>query len=404
MSNRDKEVPEGFKLAEQGQIPAEWETVRLSEFAEVKYGKATPKDHGQIPVVGSGGVFSNTSIPLVDFPTIVIGRKGTAGKVWFCPSPCYPSDTAFYLRWRRDIDIPFVFYFMTLNPLSGEHAKTTVPSIQKPYLENMIIPLPPLLEQHAIAGVLSTVQKAIEAQDKIVAAARELKKSLMRHLFTYGPVPVSEAENVPLKETEIGPVPEHWKVVKAGKHLKIHAGGTPSRQVPEYWGGSFPWIKTGEVNYTRIMSTEETISLAGLHNSAAKLLPKGTLVMAMYGQGVTRGRVAILGIEAAMNQACAALIPDTTLSSEFLYTYFTYAYEAVRSLGHGAHQKNLSADIIKQIDIPVPPGGEQHLISSLVEIVEHKIRSEENRKAALQALFKTMLHLLMTGKMRVVGG
>jgi len=96
VNGENNNIPEGFKMTEIGVLPEEWEVVRLGEIAEVKYGKANPKDSGQIPVIGSGGVFATTSNPLVDYPTIVVGRKGTAGKVWFCPTPCYPSDTTFF--------------------------------------------------------------------------------------------------------------------------------------------------------------------------------------------------------------------------------------------------------------------------------------------------------------------
>ncbi|HDI52036.1 MAG TPA: restriction endonuclease subunit S, partial [Bacteroidetes bacterium] len=201
-------IPEGFKTTELCGIPEEWKVVRLGEVAKVKYGKANPKDTGNIPVVGSGGIYSSTTSPLVDYPTIIIGRKGTAGKAWLFLRPCYPSDTTFYLEWKKDIDVSFLFNYLVLNPLSGEHAKTTLPSLQKPDLENYLIPLPPLSEQHRIAAVLSAVQDANYKTGAVIAAAKSLKKSLMRHLFTYGPVPAGAAESVPLAETEIGLVPE----------------------------------------------------------------------------------------------------------------------------------------------------------------------------------------------------
>jgi type I restriction enzyme S subunit len=108
------EIPEGFKMTELGTLPEEWEVVRLWDVADAKYGKANPKDNGIIPVVGSGGIYSSTTTPLVDYPTIVIGRKGTAGKVWLFLKPCYPSDTTFYLVWKKEINIRFLYYHMVL--------------------------------------------------------------------------------------------------------------------------------------------------------------------------------------------------------------------------------------------------------------------------------------------------
>jgi len=167
-----------------GPLPVHWRVVRLGEISEVKYGKANPNDSGSIPIVGSGGIFANTSTPLVTHPTLVIGRKGTAGKVWLFLSPCYPSDTTFYLHWKKEIDVSFVFYFLNLRPLSGEHAKTTLPSLQKPYLENTSVPLPPLPEQRAIAEMLGAVDEKIQAEERRKAALQSLFRSMLHYLMT----------------------------------------------------------------------------------------------------------------------------------------------------------------------------------------------------------------------------
>jgi len=173
-----------LKETEIGWVPKGWEIVKLGEIGNVKYGKANPKDSGLIPVVGSGGIFSTTKVPLVKNPTIVIGRKGTAGKVWLFLNPCYPSDTTFYLEWKREIEIKFIFNYLVLHPLSGEHAKTTLPSVQKPDIENLLIPLPPLPEQQRIAQILSNIDSAIEAMENKKNAIKELFQSMLKNLMT----------------------------------------------------------------------------------------------------------------------------------------------------------------------------------------------------------------------------
>jgi type I restriction enzyme S subunit len=400
-----EDLPDGFQMTELGPLPKEWRVVRLGEIARVKYGKAKPtNEHGNIPVIGSGGIYGWTTEAVVDFPTLIIGRKGAAGQVWLSESPSWPSDTTFYLEWKSytTVDVQFIYGWFLLNPLSGEHAKTTIPSLQRPDLENFLIPLPPLAEQRAIAHVLRTVQRAKEATEGVIAALRELKKSLMQHLFTYGPVPVTERERVPLQETEIGPLPAHWRVVRLGEVAETTSGGTPSREVPEFFGGTIPWVKSGELNDTLVTRTEETITEDGLRNSNAKIFQKGTLLIAMY--GATAGKVGILAIPATTNQAICAILPDTSLAlQDFLFYALIRQRETLLSQRYGGAQPNLNQTIIRSFPIPLPPLDEQREIARMLQAVDARLAAEQARRAALEEVFKTLLHQLMTGKVRVKG-
>src|SRR5690606_16319713 len=135
---------------------------------------------------------------------------------------------------------------------------------------------------------------------------------------------------------------------------------------PRYWNGRIPWLKTGEINWAPIRNAEEFISEDGLENSAAKLAKPGTLLMAMYGQGVTRGRVALLEVEAEYNQACAAIRFGGRVTPEFGRYFFMAAYVHVRDGGNETSQMNLSASLIAKIKLPVPPIEEQSEIVSLL--------------------------------------
>ena len=268
--------------------------------------------------------------------------------------------------------------------------------LPKEVLEDTIIPFPPLLEQHAIVAVLWKIQAGVEVQEKIVATRKELKAATMAKLFREG------LRGEPLKQTETGKLPESWSVVKLGDYCSISSGGTPSRDSPEYWNGDIPWVKTGEIDYRPIRRTEEYISEAGLQNYSAKIFPKGTLLMAMYGQGVTRGKVAFLEIEAATNQACAALFPKEGLDSGYLYSFCTFAYDRIRELGHGANQKNLSADLIREIRVPLPSTlEEQREIYLHLNTMQSRLQVAEQARDDLRALFSSVLRLLMTGQVRV---
>ena len=257
-------------------------------------------------------------------------------------------------------------------------------------------PLPPVQEQWAIAGVLSKIQTALEIQEKIVATLKELKAATMAKLFREG----LRAE--PLKQTELGEIPESWMVARLGDYCRISSGGTPAREVAEYWNGNITWVKTGEIDYRPITITEEYITEAALQNSSAKLFPKGTLLMAMYGQGVTRGKVAFLETEAATNQACAALFPNDHLDPGYLYAFCVFAYNMIRELGHGANQRNLSADIIREILLPLPSSlEEQTTLYSILRAIEARLQIAERTRDTLKSFLSSVLHLLMTGQVRL---
>ncbi|HZP83842.1 MAG TPA: restriction endonuclease subunit S, partial [Chthonomonadaceae bacterium] len=180
---------------------------------------------------------------------------------------------------------------------------------------------------------------------------------------------------------------------------QVSSGGTPDRKNSAYWNGEIPWVKTGEINYNIIHDTDEKITEEGLRNSSTRIIPAGTLLLAMYGQGVTRGRVAILGIDASINQACAALCFNSQkVETRFIFYYLSKAYDAIRNLGHGANQTNLNATHIKSIPLPLPSLDEQHAVADALTACDQKIAALEAEAALHDELFRALLEELMTGR------
>ncbi len=302
---------------------------------------------------------------------------------------------------QNRIDPDFTLFSLLLFHLNGgtltlQHNTTGIRNLKFDDYKQTIIPQPQLGEQKAIAATLLKIRNSIKVYEEIVAKLKELKAATMAKIFHEG------LRGERLKQTDIGEIPEKWKVVRLGDYCTTASGGTPARERPEFWNGQIPWVKTGEINYRPILSTEEYISEEGLKNSAAKVFPKGTLLIALYGQGVTRGRVAFLGIDAATNQACAAIFPKKGLKEQYLYSYLEFAYSRIREFGHGANQRNLSAEILKGIDIPLPiDEDEQCEIYRILSGINERLYCAVERSGLLQSLFASILHLLMTGQVRV---
>ena len=161
-------------------------------------------------------------------------------------------------------------------------------------------------------------------------------------------------------------LPKGWHRSTLGDIARISSGGTPDRAKPEYWGGAVPWVTTGEIQFNTITDTVEKITEAGLKNSSAKLFPPGTLLMAMYGQGKTRGQMAKLAIEAATNQNSAAILLNEEHEPDFYFQYLSSQYENIRDFGHSGGISHLNAGLLKQIPVPVAPKAEQRRIAHIL--------------------------------------
>lgn len=162
-------------------------------------------------------------------------------------------------------------------------------------------------------------------------------------------------------------LPEGWVWASIGQCFYVAVGATPSRKEAAYWGGNIPWVSSGEVRFSPITSTRETITEAGLNGSSTQINPIGSVLLGMIGEGKTRGQVAILKIEAANNQNCAAIwTAETPVPSEYLYFWLWSQYETTRRGSSGNNQPALNKSIIERILFPLAPDNELQAAVSLV--------------------------------------
>lgn len=209
-----------------------------------------------------------------------------------------------------------------------------------------------------------------------------------------------QAELVPESEQPY-PVPGNWCWTRMENIAQWGSGGTPSRKKPEYYSGDIPWIKTGELNDDYIFETEEHITEEAISHSSAKLFPVNTVAIAMY--GATIGKVGILGIAATTNQACACGVSNPSVNYKYLFYYARSQKDSFIKKGKGGAQPNISQEIIKSHEVPLPPLPEQHRIVDRIESLFAKL--DEAKQKAQDALdsFETrkaaILHKAFTGEL-----
>jgi type I restriction enzyme S subunit len=178
--------------------------------------------------------------------------------------------------------------------------------------------------------------------------------------------------------TDLPELPEGWVWSSLGQCFQVAVGATPSRKEPSYWGGSIPWVSSGEVRFARITTTKETITQEGLNNSSTQINPVGSVLLGMIGEGKTRGQVAILDVEAANNQNCAAIwVSETGVPSEYVYFWLWSQYEQTRRGSSGNNQPALNKSIVERILFPLAPLRELNEIVHLVTQVLDAISEQE---------------------------
>ncbi len=277
----------------------------------------------------------------------------------------------------------FVYSLINSPPFRESVEKTATGSTRKRIgldeLKNLPMWLPKKPEQQKIAECLSSVDELMAAQARKLDALKTHKKGLMQQIFPR----VGETQPR-LRFPEFRKAGK-WLSGTLGSMFATTSGGTPSRTEKAYWNGDVPWITTSLVDFRVINGADEFITAEGLKNSSAKLFPRGTVLMAMYGQGKTRGQVALLGIEAATNQACAAILPRKGIDPYFVFANLAGRYDEIREMSNSGGQENLSQGLVREIHFAFPSDdAEQHRIASCLSSLDALIAAETQKHAALQ--------------------
>ena len=219
------------------------------------------------------------------------------------------------------------------------------------------------------------------------------------------PKPDTNANREGYKLTKLGWMPEEWEVKFLKEVSKIGSGTTPSKEIKRYWeNGTIPWLPTGKVNDKIITESETFITEAAVKEKRIKLLPIDSVVIAMIGQGKTRGKTALLKIEAWINQNFAFVVPKTTLAPEYLFRNLDFSYKRIRYEGNrGGNQGSLNTGMVRFLRIAVPPLPEQRAIADCLSTWDQAIQTLTQLIAQKELRKKWLMQQLLTGKKRLPG-
>ena len=327
---------------------------------------------------------------------LLVCEGGDIGRcfIWDLPIPMYYQNALHRIRFYNEIN-PFFFkfaieYYKNIHILDKYSKGVTIKHLTKTALHSICFPLPPLSEQRRI---VEKIEELLALVDDLETNKTDLQsyikqaKSKVLEMAVRGELVPQNPEDEPAsvllerikKEQKSSKskgkntahnthyeeeLPKNWAKTTLGECFEWGSGGTPTSSVKKYYDGNIPWLVIGDLNDNYINTSNKTITQFGLENSSAKLVPKGTLLLAMYG---SIGKLGIAGMSLATNQAIAFALENKEINTKYLFYYLLSVRSSLNLLGKGATQKNISQSIIKDFHFPLPPLSEQHRIVEKIE-------------------------------------
>lgn len=339
---------------------------------------------GQTPYIAE-------AIPEVPAGSVLIAKRGGAialNRVRILEEPGFMDTNVMALTPGPEIDSEFLYYWLSHRGLWDIADVTSVPQINNKHIKPLEIQLPDPDEQRLIAKALRGSDELIACLNARISKKRDIKQGLMRELLA--------------GRTRLPGFSGGWSAKTIGDFADVKAGGTPSTAVTRYWGGDVRWMSSGDIHKKRVHEVDGRITLDGLRESAARLLPVGSVLIALAGQGKTRGTVAVSRVELSTNQSVAGILPGQEHDPDFLYYNLDTRYDELRgeSAGDGG-RGGLNITIIKKLEVSLPPHNEQVAIARVIGDVDDELEALEVRLISARAIKTGMMQELLTGRTRL---
>lgn len=316
------------------------------------------------------------------------------------------------IKFEKTLLNSFFYYFFMSNVVERQifesSQKTSVTNLHLEKIKELRITIPPLEEQTQIANYLNhktaQLDTLITKKEQLISLLHEERTAMINQAVTKGLDP-----NIPMKDSGIewlGEIPEHWCNSSLKWFCEIYSGGTPSKNIDEYWiNGTVPWLNSGTVNQGNIIKPSHFITNDALNNSSAKWIPEKSLVIALAGQGKTKGMVAQVMFKATCNQSMGIIVPNERIDNRFLMYWLRNNYQKIRNLGGGDKRDGLNLQMIGSIPIPIPPLNEQIKISNFInkqnDHTKSLISKIQNEINLLKEYKTALISEVVTGKVDV---
>lgn len=369
---------------------SKWIQTQLGALVTFQRGYDLPKrlrKFGNTPIFGSAGIIDYHSVAKEIAPGIVTGRYGTIGELFYSTEDFWPLNTTLFVKDFHGNDPKFVFYMLHRFDFNNFSGKSGVPGVNRNDLHSEPIIYPKNIdEQRTIAQILSDVDALIDSIDRLITKKRDLKQATMQQLLT--------------GKTRLPGFEGTWIMKRLGDIIeKIIGGGTPSRSNHAYWGGNIPWATVKDLSSFNPDWTQESITSAGLKNSASHLIPQKTLIVSTR---MALGKAVIYEVDVAINQDLKALFLKPENDLLFTYYWFEANAKMIDELGSGSTVKGISIAQLRAIRFPGALLPEQQAIATVLSNIDLELNCLEKRLEKTKFIKQGMMQELLTGRTRLI--
>lgn len=377
----------------------EWKTEQLGNLITIKYGKDHKKlKDGPFPVYGSGGIMRFVDTAIYNKPSLLLPRKGSLNNIMFTDKPFWTVDTMFWsIIDESKIEPKFLYYAMCKKNLVALNVGTSVPSLTVPVLEDVSIPYPPIPIQRKIAGILSALDSKIENNNKINGNLEAQAEALFKSWF----VDFTPFKDQPFVDSELGPIPQGWKVGKLGDLGEIVGGSTPSKSKPDYYTThGIAWLTPKDLSTSKAKFTsrgEIDITDEGYNSTSTKLMPRGSV---LFSSRAPIGYLTIAKNEICTNQGFKSLVPNGA-GTGFIYYTLRHLTPQIENRATGSTFKEASATLMRSVETIVPPTSILNKFEELLRPILQFQEKKEEENQRLAALRDTLLPKLMSGEIKL---